>query len=198
MSTSRKKRHSTAARTVDPQSKRLRVLSAADSVDETEKAPASSSGWKPRDAESHRTEVSARRAKAAQREREGARPSWGARTQVRLGPGGARALYRGLWLLVRLLVIAIAYVVVVFTVSMVIPMLGIVLVHSTGVTDTSGTLSILATWLAPLIFLSGVVGLVDFWLVRLLWRFAGRISKQMGRDLGAIDDSITPTTSKEK
>lgn len=113
------------------------------------------------------------------------------RAHDRFGPRGVKAIHLGLAGLARLAVAAIGYVLVSFSVTTGVPLLGVLMVGVSGVADDSGTMSILATWLAPLIFLVIVMTIVEWLLMKALWNFAVRSTKQMGRNLGAIDDNAS-------
>lgn len=144
-------------------------------------------GWVPRDGSDLTRELDAKR-KEREAKKENREPL-SVRAHDRFGARGVKTIHIGLTILSRLAVAAITYVLLAISATTAVPLLGVLMLGVSGVSDDSGTLAILATWLAPLIFLVIVMVIVEWLIVRALWNLAAKSTKQMGRNLGVIEDN---------
>lgn len=144
-------------------------------------------GWVPRDSSDAARELDAKRKERDAQKKN--REPLSVRAHDRFGARGVKAIHLGMTALSRLAVAAITYVLIAVSATTAVPLLGILMVGVSGISDDSDTLAILATWLAPLIFLVIVMVIVEWLIVRFLWNLAAKSTKQMGRNLGVIEDN---------
>ncbi|MFD6952060.1 hypothetical protein A6A08_02530 [Nocardiopsis sp. TSRI0078] len=130
-----------------------------------------------------RKSAAQRAAEAKQADADRAATPLGARLRARLGESGARSLLA----LVRAgLVVGsglVGYVLAMFAAVTVVPNLFVMVAAGTGVGPTSSLEMQLAHWLAPSVFLIGLVFVLVLVAMRALWRAQLRLAERARRAL---------------
>ncbi|WP_017605621.1 hypothetical protein [Nocardiopsis alkaliphila] len=158
-------------------------MSPAPSAPKKKTKPSTTTSTKPERKRRAKESAAPRAIAAEQVDQNVAGPALGARIRARLGPGGARSLMLATRIGSMVVSGLAGYVVAMFAAVTVVPNVFLMVATGTGIGPASPLETQLAHWLAPSLFLIGLIFVLVLVVVRWLWRAQRRLSEKVRRAL---------------